>query len=91
MPSPICVVISCKSRNGISKHHFPKNDLPRFEVWVQRCGNPKLLTMTPDQIYKSYFVCDLHFDTDCHSEGTKLLKRNAIPTLCLPVRELIIV
>lgn len=88
MPSPICVVFSCKSRNNISKHRFPKNDISRFVKWVERSGNPKLLTMTPEQIYKSYLVCDLHFDSDCHSKGTKLLKHNAIPTLCLPVCEL---
>lgn len=85
MPSPICVVNGCKSRNGVSKHRFPKNDIPRFILWIQRAGNTKLLNMTHEQIYKTYLVCDLHFEKDCHSPGTKLLNRNAIPTLCLPV------
>lgn len=61
MPSPNCVVYSCKSRSGISKHRFPKNDVPRFILWIEKCGNPKLLEMSYDQIYKTYLVCDLHF------------------------------
>ena len=82
MPSPNCVVHGSKSRFGISKHRFPKNDVPRFILWIEKCGNPKLLKMSYDQIY---LVCDLHFKEECHSYGTKLLNRNSIPTLSLPL------
>ncbi|VVC32858.1 Zinc finger, C2CH-type [Cinara cedri] len=84
MPSPICVVYGCKSGKGITKHRFPKNDLERFVIWVERACNSKLINLTIDQIYNSYLMCDLHFDENCHSPGTKLLNRNALPTLFLP-------
>lgn len=83
MPSPNCVVHGCKSRFGISKHRFPKNDVPRFILWIEKFGNPKFLKMSYDQIY---LVCDLHFKEECHSYGTKLLNRNSIPTVSLPLQ-----
>lgn len=89
MPSPLCVVNGCHSRNGITKHRFPKNDTPRFLVWVKRSGNRKLLNMAHEKIYESYVMCDLHFDSSCHSPGTKKLNHNSTPTLLLPECEFI--
>jgi len=86
MPSPICVVNGCSSRRGILKHRFPKNDPSQFETWVEKSGNIKLLNMTRENVYKFYVMCDLHFESSCHSPGTKQPKHNSVPTLLLPNR-----
>lgn len=86
MPSNNCCVIGCDSTyldKVTRRHRFPK-DVIRFNIWVQRSGNNNLLNKTVDQVYKSYIMCDKHFEP-CHkSFGLKRLNLNALPTLHLP-------
>jgi len=85
MPSNKCVVIGCDTTctDKITRHRFPK-DVMVFNIWVQKSGNNKLLNKSVDNIYKSFVMCDKHFDQSCKSAGFKRLNRNAVPTLNLP-------
>lgn len=83
MPSKYCVVKGCNSRND-PKHRFPKNAIEDFKIWVHRTGNSSLLSMSNDQIYKSYLMCEQHFEKSCKSPGTNRLKCRSLPTLKLP-------
>jgi len=87
MPSKNCIVKFCdttyKDKKTI-RHLFPRDE-SLFYTWVQRTGNQKLNNLSMPVIYKSYVVCEKHFDDSCKSIGTKNLNRNALPTLKLPI------
>ncbi|CAG9763990.1 unnamed protein product [Ceutorhynchus assimilis] len=84
MPA-ICCISTCM-KSGTSKHCFlnPAKDKQRFERWIILCGNQRLVTeTTPEQVYKSYRVCSLHFcEKDVGSNGK--LKPTVVPSLSLP-------
>lgn len=79
-----CAVNGCYSRKSVPKHKFPRNDPLRFQIWINSTGNPKLLNMSRQNIYKSYVMCDVHFESSCHVVNTKKLNVESIPTLFLP-------
>uniref|UniRef100_A0A2S2PC87 THAP-type domain-containing protein n=1 Tax=Schizaphis graminum TaxID=13262 RepID=A0A2S2PC87_SCHGA len=86
MPSTACVVINCDSTytdKVTRRHRFPKDTI-RFNIWVQRSGNNKLLNKTINDVYKSYVMCDKHFEPCFKSLGLHKLNANAVPTLNLP-------
>lgn len=89
MPSTACVVINCDSTytdKVTRRHRFPKDTI-RFNVWVQRSGNNKLLNKTIDDVYKTYVMCDKHFEPCFKSLGLHKLNANAVPTLNLPGKD----
>jgi len=84
MPSKKCVVKGCKSNKETPKHRFPYKSPDDFSIWVQRTGNIELFNKAQEYIYKSYVICEQHFDSSCKSPGTKRLKCRSLPTLNLP-------
>jgi len=89
MPSTACVVINCDSTYAdkvTRRHRFPK-DMIRYNIWVQRSGNNKLLNKTVDDVYKSYVMCDKHFEPCYKSLELHRLNANAVPTLNLPGKD----
>ncbi|CAH1725029.1 unnamed protein product [Aphis gossypii] len=86
MPSKQCVVVDCDTsyRDTITlRHRFPRDE-PTFNIWVERSGNPHLLNLSIDDVYKSFIMCDKHFASSCKSPGCKKLIKTAVPTLNLP-------
>ncbi|KAJ8980836.1 hypothetical protein NQ317_018416 [Molorchus minor] len=85
MPRPkSCCVFACDDLVS-SRHRFPKNDEETFKVWVKVVKHPRFATLTPEEIYKSYYVCNRHFSEDAQVKGTRRgLKMGAIPTLYMP-------
>jgi len=86
MPSNSCVVIGCDTKyndKNIIRHRFPKDEMI-FNIWVQRSGNNKLLNKSINDVYKSFIMCDKHFEQNCKSAGFKKLIWYAVPTLNLP-------
>jgi len=83
MVSNKCVVIGCVNA-AKRKYTFPIIDVD-FNIWVERTENVKLLSLTKDQVRKSFQICRNHFDLDCDSPGTnQKLKFRSLPTLNLP-------
>jgi len=95
MPSIACVVINCDSMytdKVTRRHRFPKDPLRSpVNIWVQRSGNNKLLNKTVDAVYKSFVMCDKHFDSCYKSFGLQRLNSNAVPTLNLPSKEILFI
>lgn len=92
MPSNSCVVIGCDTKYSdktVLRHRFPK-DKNTFDVWVKRSGNNKLLNKPIDIVYKSFIMCDKHFEETCRSPGSKKLITNSLPTLNLPGKYIIL-
>lgn len=59
MPSTACVVINCDSTytdKVTRRHRFPKDTL-RFNIWVQRSGNNKLLNKTILMMFINLMSC----------------------------------
>lgn len=79
-----CVVPECL--DVFSKRHtFPKKNQELFKKWVNCVQNPILKNKSNDQIYKSYWVCDVHFSDFDKVPGTlRGLRTTAIPTKFLP-------
>lgn len=50
----------------------------RLLKWMEIVG---LNNMTPENVYIKKRICDVHFDTNTKSPGTKALNANAYPTL----------
>ncbi|CAH1378368.1 unnamed protein product, partial [Tenebrio molitor] len=83
-----CCVLNCVPPPGTKKHRFPKHDVELFETWCRNIGRPELISKGIAQVYKSYRLCDLHFDLDTkfptfHNRTN--LKKGSIPTNILPV------
>nr|XP_022902520.1 uncharacterized protein LOC111415197 [Onthophagus taurus]XP_022902521.1 uncharacterized protein LOC111415197 [Onthophagus taurus] len=57
--------------------------MPRFEKWIEVCGNDKLYTIYPKRIYDNYRVCHLYF-TKADILSSNLLLKTAIPNRFLP-------
>lgn len=78
-----CAVFNCDDLVSPS-YRFPINDESTFNVWVKVINHPRFSTLTPREIYKSYYVCHKHFAEDVLVSGTKRgLKLGAVPTLHL--------
>jgi hypothetical protein len=77
-----CCVPGCTDRDN-KRHRFPRDpDLCRR--WVENIKSPHLEKLTCDQIYRSCFVCDLHFARDFVVPGTlRGLRKDAIPSMHL--------
>lgn len=79
-----CCVSNCTNKFA-RRHTFPKRYMSTFKQWVDIIKPPLYETLTTDQIYKKYLVCDDHFSNDCFVPGTKRgLKVHAIPTINIP-------
>lgn len=66
---------------------YNKAILQLFETWCRNIGRPELISKGIAQVYKSYRLCDLHFDLDTkfptfHNRTN--LKKGSIPTNILP-------
>jgi len=64
-------------------HRFPnpKLFLSILNKWVQVIEPEQFYGLNPEQIYYSKRVYSNHFSPTCYSLGTKMLKRNSVPTL----------
>jgi hypothetical protein len=65
-----CCVPYCKD-NISKRHRFPKGDENIFNKWVNNVRHPKFEGLNKDQIYRSYYVCDRHFEEEFKVPGTK--------------------
>lgn len=86
MLSKQCVVVGYDTSYGDTitrRHRFPKDELT-FNVWVERSRNNKLSSISMNDVYKRFIMCDKHFATSCKSPGFKKLITKSIPTLNLP-------
>lgn len=86
MPSNRCVVIGCDSTYDEKltiRHRFPKDE-ELCNIWVKRSGNNNLLNKSVGHIFKSYVMCDKHFEYNCRNPGFKKLIVGSIPTINLP-------
>ncbi|GJQ84058.1 hypothetical protein Trydic_g10518 [Trypoxylus dichotomus] len=82
-----CCVPECRDKIS-RRHRFPKFDGSLFNIWVQQIQHPRFQNRSTEQIYKSYVVCERHFEKDSIVHGTKRgLTRDAVPTLYMPVQE----
>uniref|UniRef100_A0A182T1P7 THAP-type domain-containing protein n=1 Tax=Anopheles maculatus TaxID=74869 RepID=A0A182T1P7_9DIPT len=89
-----CAVIGCpngrfnaqKSLSRVSFHVFPHpvREANRFRRWLSIINNPRLLRMTPMNVFKSARICRRHFGSDCFNGECRNLLPIAIPTLNLP-------
>jgi hypothetical protein len=78
-----CCVPYCKD-NISKRHRFPKGDENIFNKWVNNVRHPKFEGLNKDQIYRSYYVCDRHFEEEFKVPGTKRgLRKDAMPSLFL--------
>ncbi|KRT84347.1 zinc-finger associated domain containing protein, partial [Oryctes borbonicus] len=62
VPNKKCGVVNCKSQTKIM-FDFPsyQNDNKMYLEWVSFCDNDKLKNMQPEELNKSYGICDVHF------------------------------
>ncbi|KAL4126250.1 hypothetical protein QTP88_010475 [Uroleucon formosanum] len=67
-------------KSDVISHRFPNPRLyiGRLLKWMEIVG---LKNMTPENVYIKKTICDVHFDTNIKSTGTKGLNANAYPTL----------
>lgn len=92
MPSNRCVVMGCDTTYDdklTRRHRFPK-EKSICDIWVQRCGNDKLLNKSVEQIFKSFVMCEKHFENSCKNPGFKKLIVGSVPTLNLPGEQFIV-
>lgn len=62
----------------VSFFKFPVKDRKLTKVWLNNCGNPKLLKI---EKLDSRKICEMHFsDSDVYISGKrKLLRKSAVP------------
>lgn len=78
-----CSVIACKDDISV-RHRLPLNNTDVFDLWVEKLNHPRFKDLTPEQIYKSYYVCDRHFTEDVRVHGAKTdIQYGCVPTLYL--------
>lgn len=77
-----CCVRGCIERYSIL-YRFPKDYPEIFEMWTEIIKPVNYELMSPEEIYKKYYVCEKHFSKDCWVQGTKRLIRTAIPSLLI--------
>lgn len=80
-----CVVSSCTSGVKIPAHRFPKNAVIS-ELWVVALKTENLKSIPSNERTK-YRVCHKHFSDDAYiyTLKTRKLKKDALPTLNLPI------
>ena len=80
----ICSVHTCYNTTG-TRHRFPnpKKDRARFDMWIQRCGNSRLVQIDPLKVYNQHTVCNLHFNANDFFSNNKL-QSTAVPVLHIP-------
>lgn len=83
-PRNKCCVPGCTNRDS-KRHRFPNHKEPElFKKWLENVNNPKLKNLLPEEVYRSYYVCNIHFAAEYLVARTKRgLRRDAIPTLVL--------
>lgn len=81
-----CSVFNCDTNEGqgIILHRIPDfhKEKEIFMVWIAVIGNPKILSLTLEQIKKNCLVCHLHFEKE--NVFAKKLHPRVVPTLRLP-------
>ncbi|XP_044749736.1 uncharacterized protein LOC123310335 [Coccinella septempunctata] len=82
---PKCCVPNCEDRT-CKRHRFPNPEKypTLFKLWVEKVNNSILKNKTPQQIRKTYLVCDRHFPENYKTEGRKGIWDTAYPSLFLP-------
>ncbi|KAJ8918033.1 hypothetical protein NQ315_011489 [Exocentrus adspersus] len=93
-----CVVFGCGNNSTISDpsidyYAFPKNELS--QEWATACG-----WQSTRLDFETAYVCSMHFEEldfeeeitilDCMTCYSKKLKEDAVPTLCLPLEQVMV-
>ncbi|CAH1378880.1 unnamed protein product, partial [Tenebrio molitor] len=79
-----CCVPGCEDKTS-KRHRFPR-DPDMFKLWVENIRAPRLQELTPNQVYRTCYVCNIHFGEECLVPGTlRGLRKDAVPTLNLCV------
>ncbi|KAF5292114.1 hypothetical protein FQA39_LY14069 [Lamprigera yunnana] len=75
----------CQVLNCVDRHRFPNPLLNRnrFNEWIWLCGNPKLVNMDPDLIFRSHRVCHQHF-TSRDITSNMYIRPSSVPSQKLP-------
>jgi hypothetical protein len=77
-----CCVPGCEDKTS-KRHRFPR-DPDMFKLWVENIRAPRLQELTPNQVYRTCYVCNIHFGEECLVPGTlRGLRKDAVPTLNL--------
>ncbi|XP_056632273.1 uncharacterized protein LOC130442182 isoform X1 [Diorhabda sublineata] len=81
-----CCVNGCDDLLSI-RHRFPKREPEIFEAWIKILKPPHYQSLSVNDIYNKYVVCDVHF-RECDKIPKMSRKRGlsaiAIPTLKIP-------
>lgn len=78
-----CCVPNCTNK-GV-RHRFPRSNPVIFQKWLDIIKSLNYETLSMDQQYNRYYVCNNHFSDDCFVVGIQRgLKRKALPTLNIP-------
>lgn len=79
-----CCVAGCAKRFN-SMYRFPRSDPELFKVWLEKIKPPFYTTLTYEEIYRKYAVCEEHFPAECKVAGAKRgLTKIAVPSLKIP-------
>ncbi|KAJ8915356.1 hypothetical protein NQ315_008243 [Exocentrus adspersus] len=78
-----CSVPGCPNRTN-KRHIFPVRDSSLMKLWLARVANPILNSLSTENIYRNYYVCDKHFsENDKVPDTRRGLKADALPSLYL--------
>ena len=65
-----CCVPDCKDIKS-KRHRFPKGLPKLFDLWLKNIGNDRLNDLSKENIYKSYKICERHFEERFIVSGTR--------------------
>ncbi|GJQ84059.1 hypothetical protein Trydic_g10519 [Trypoxylus dichotomus] len=82
-----CCVPNCTDKQEV-RHRFPYLDEKIYDEWLRRIGNPLLKEEDPIKVHRNRRICGRHFRKDCYVPNSKKLKYGTVPTLFLPVSDL---
>lgn len=84
-----CIVPGCSSGRETLGHKFPTNPAQCLK-WKDAVKSPRLEGLPLEEICLKY-VCYRHFGEECYSDTmhNRKLKPNSVPTLYLPVDQVI--
>ncbi|XP_018574894.1 uncharacterized protein LOC108913758 [Anoplophora glabripennis] len=84
-----CSIRGCEDECS-SRHSFPnpKKYPLLFEQWLLACDDHDLNHISPETIYRTKKICHLHFQNSDIISSALLLKKDAVPSVNLPKREI---
>lgn len=58
-----CCVVGCGDMSS-KRHRFPKNEPDVYKLWLVRLKPPHYESLSVEDIYNKYVVCERHFTPD---------------------------